>query len=82
MYFNVNLDFYSIGSVDLSENPIEVNLTGWVTAHHMFFRLGESNIFIGPQYGYSSIASSVNITNPDKPILDSISKAIDKTTTF
>jgi len=82
LYFDVNLDFYSLGSVDLFENPIEVNLNGWGTAHHMFFRLGESNIFTGPQYGYSSITSSVKITNPDRPILDSISKAIDNTTTF
>ena len=48
----------------------------------MFFRLGESNIFTGPQYAYSSISSSVNVDNSDKPILDSIGKAIDKTTTF
>ena len=82
LYFNVNLDFYSIGSVDLSENPIEVNLNGWGTAHHTFFRLGESNIFVGPQYAYASIESSVNIANPDKPILDSIAEAIDRTTTF
>ena len=82
LYFNVNLDFYSIGSVDLTENPIEVNLNGWGTAHHMYFRLGESNIFVGPQYGYASIESRVNITNTDKPILDSIAEAIDRTTTF
>ena len=82
LYFNVNLDFYSLGSLDLSENPLEVNLNGWGIANHMFFRLGESNIFTGPQYAYSSISSSVNVDNSDKPILDSIGKAIDKTTTF
>ncbi len=82
LYFNVNLDFYQLGPVDLSDNPIEVNLNGWGIANHIFFRLGESNIFIGPQYGYSSIESSLNLNIPNKPILDSITKAIVKTTTF
>ena len=80
--FNVNLDFYELGSLDLSDNPIEVNLNGWGIANHVFFRIGESNVFIGPQYGYSSIESSLNIIDPDEPVLDSIGKVIDKTITF
>ena len=82
LYVNLNLDFYQLGSLDLSDNPIEVNLNGWGAINHILFRLGEKNVFVGPQYSYASIESSLNFNNPDTPILDSIAKAIDKTTTF
>ena len=82
LYFDVNLDFYQIGSVDLSDNPVEVNLKGWGLVSHMFFRLGETNIFAGPQYGYANIENTANVDNPDQPILDSIADGIDKVTKF
>ena len=82
LYFNVNLDFYQIGSIDLSENPVEVNLNGWGIATHMYFRLGETDIFAGPKYGYASIGSELTISNPDLPVLDTIADAIDRVTKF
>lgn len=51
LYFNVNMDFYQIGDLDLSDHPIESNINGWGTIQHMLFRIGKSDFFIGPQYG-------------------------------
>jgi len=86
LYANVNLDFYNLGKIDLSDHPIEVNMNGWGVLAHMLFRIGESNIFIGPEYGYAQIDSKLNLNDPDHPILDSIFQEINnltkKETTF
>ena len=57
---NINLDFYQIGGIDLSKKPISVNMKGWGTIQNATFRLGNSNIFIGPQYGFLAIETSLN----------------------
>jgi hypothetical protein len=82
MYFDVNLDFYQLGDIDLSDNPIESNMRGWGTIQRMLFRLGKSDFFIGPQYGYSNVESSLNLSNPDRPIIDSLANEFNKKTTM
>ena len=69
MYANVNLDFYNIGSVDLSNNPIEVNMNGWGIINRMLFRIGTSDVFIGPQYGYAKIENKLNLNSLNHPVI-------------
>ena len=69
MFANINLDFYNIGSIDLSDNPIEVNLNGWGIVNRMLFRMGKSDIFVGPQYGYVKIENTLNLNSLDHPVL-------------
>lgn len=58
-YMNFNLNFYQFGSIDLTDNPIRINLDGWGTFQRIQFRVKESNFFIGPQFSYARIISSV-----------------------
>lgn len=59
LYMNFNLNFYQIGSVNLSNRPIKINLNGWGTFQRIQFRVKESDFFIGPQYSYAHITSSI-----------------------
>ncbi len=77
LYANVNLNFYQLGNIDLSNNPFGVNLKGWGTFHSASFRVKKSNFFIGPQYGFLSINSSLNLEDQDHPYLDSLINTID-----
>lgn len=81
-YFDINLDFYQIENIDLSDHPIESTIKGWGTIQRMLFRIGKSDIFIGSQYGYSRVESTLNLSNPDNPILDSLANSVDKITTM
>ncbi len=69
MYANVNLDFYNIGSIDLTERPIEMNMNGWGIVNRILFRIGKSDIFIGPQYGYANIENKLNLKALNHPIV-------------
>ena len=80
LYANVNLDFYNLGKIDLSKHPVEVNMNGYGADVHMIFRLGKSNIFVGPKYAYAQVDSQLHLNDPDHPILDSIFQEINKLT--
>ena len=80
LYANVNLDFYNLGSIDLSDHPIEVNMNGWGAMAHMLFRLGKSDIFIGPQYAYASITDKVNLNSLDHPAIPDLPDKIVRNT--
>jgi hypothetical protein len=60
-YMDANLDFYQLGGIDLSNRPIEVNNKGWGTLQLVKFRIGNSNFFIGPQYGFLSVSTGLNL---------------------
>jgi hypothetical protein len=53
-YPSVNMDFYSIGGVELPA-PIELNVEGPAVYNQLLFRLGESDWFVGAHQAYSSI---------------------------
>jgi hypothetical protein len=76
VYINMNLDFYSIGNIDLSDKPVGVNLNGYGTLQRILFRIKKSNFFIGPQYSFMRINSSLNIKDNDHPIFDSLLRKI------
>jgi hypothetical protein len=84
MYANMNIDFYNLGSIDLSDRPIEINMNGWGIINRVLFRMGKSDIFIGPQYGYASIADKVNLNSLDNPVIPELPDKItrDYTTIF
>jgi len=69
---SVNLDFYNIGKLDLSDRPINVNIKGWGLLQSAMFRIKDSNFFIGGQYGFLDATSSINLNDPDHPLLDSL----------
>lgn len=72
VYANVNLDFYNIGSVNLTDHPIEMNMNGWGVLNQVLFRIGKSNIFVGPQYGFAKIENKIKdefLEHPAIPIL-------------
>jgi hypothetical protein len=81
-YANVNLDFYQVGSIDLSDRPIEFNFKGWGTRHSFLFRAGNSNFFIGPQYSFLQLEASLNGKDDGHPLIDKIRGAFDKKSYF
>ena len=78
---SVNLDFYELGKIDLSKHPIAVNLSGWGTVQRGTFRIKKSNIFIGPQFGYAQVESSVR-KDRDFILGDSLDSQINFKTNF
>ena len=76
IYADVNLDFYQIGDIDISDHPIEVNLRTWGTVQRMHFRIKKSNFFIGPQYGFLSVDAGINLDDNDHPLIDSLIRSI------
>lgn len=60
LYVNFNLDFYSIGSIDLSDHPIKIKIEGGGTMQRVTFRLKESNFFIGPQYTFAKVTAGIH----------------------
>jgi hypothetical protein len=77
VYLNANLDFYSIGKLDLSDRPIGVNLNGYGTLQRIVFRIKKSNFFIGLQYGFMRINSSLKIQDTDHPFVDSLINSLE-----
>jgi hypothetical protein len=78
---SVNLDIYELGSIDLSDNPVAVNLKGWGTVQRVIFRVNKSDFFLGPQYGYGQIESLVR-TDQDFIVGDSLNSQINTKTNF
>ncbi len=42
---NVNLDFYQLGKIDLSTNPVGVNNKGWGTIQLVKFRIADPLLY-------------------------------------
>lgn len=57
-YANINLDFYSLGGVDLPR-PVELNLAGPGVMQQLSFRMGESEVFVGVNQLYRRVETSV-----------------------
>jgi hypothetical protein len=72
-YPSVNMDFYSIGGVELP-SPVELNVEGPAMYNQLLFRLGESDWFVGAHQLYSSITTGLaRRSDQDQlPILDLI----------
>jgi hypothetical protein len=81
-YANVNLDFYQVGSIDLNDQPVEINLKGWGTLQRFLFRAGNSDFFLGLQYGFFQLEASINGEDEDHPIIDEIRDAFDEKSIF
>lgn len=81
-YANVNLDFYQIGSIDLSQNPVSFNMKGWGTLQRLLFRIGNSDFFIGPQYAYGQVETTINSTDKNHPLIGDILDRFDKNSVF
>ncbi|WP_340112709.1 hypothetical protein [Maribellus mangrovi] len=60
----VNIAFYE--KILSATIPIKVKLNLWGTAHKLLFRLGETNLFLGPRYIFSKtvIRPDINTTSP------------------
>ena len=80
LYANVNLDFYNLGGIDISDHPIEVNMNGWGIINRVLFRMGKSDIFIGPQYGYASITDKINRSSLNHPIIPDLPERFTRNT--
>lgn len=77
-YTSANLNFYNIGSLDISSQPIKLNIKAAGTFQRVIFRLGNTNFFLGPQYNLANITTSFNISdNSDHPLIDTIITKID-----
>jgi hypothetical protein len=81
-YASVFLDFYKIGKLDISDHPLELNFKGFGFVQEVLFRLGDSNFFIGPRYGFLILETTVPYDNADHPIIGDILDKIDIKETF
>ncbi|WP_343332301.1 hypothetical protein [Draconibacterium aestuarii] len=69
----VNIAFYrEFLSVTI---PLKVRMDMWGTAHKLLFRLGETNLFLGPRYIFSKTVSHPDISTSN-PGLDSLINSI------
>ncbi|WP_167606454.1 BamA/TamA family outer membrane protein [Maribellus sediminis] len=69
----VNIAFYrEFLSVTI---PLKVRMDIWGTAHKLLFRLGETDLFLGPRYIFSKTVSHPDIST-DNPGLDSLINSI------
>jgi len=81
-YGSFNLDFYQIGKINLTKRPISVNMKGWGTVQRFLFRIANSNFFIGPQYVFGQIETTLNGSDNKHPLIDKIRDMFDQHTTF
>ena len=57
LYPDFNLDFYSLGGVEL-ERPVELNITGPVVIQELKARIGKSDWFFGVKQTYRKVETS------------------------
>lgn len=58
LYSDFNLDFYSLGSLDL-DRPVELNIAGPILLQQLSWRLPESNWFVGARQLYRHVDATL-----------------------
>jgi len=64
---NMNLDFY-FQDLQGEKRPLEVGLDAWGVLQRILFRVGKSNLFIGPEYVFFQTQNTLNDFDPDTDI--------------
>jgi len=60
-YANINLDFFGIGSTPDNDKSTALNFEGFFLVQEVQFRMGQSNFFLGADYLYADMTTSLQL---------------------